>query len=154
MTEPVKVTAPMKTPRKVSTRRIESSTASLWARMAAKPVRVALAASSMARTRAASMSALKPMKTAARPTSECMAATSCGISVIWTRLAATAPSTPPRATRITESTVKNVPEALCPISVATTAKAMPAMPYQTARLALSWPESPPSERMKRTAATT
>jgi hypothetical protein len=35
--------------------------------------------------------ALKPMKTAARPTSECMAATSCGISVIWTRLATTQP---------------------------------------------------------------
>ncbi len=41
-----------------------------------------------------------------------------------------------------------------PISVAKTASAMPAMPYQTARLALSWPDSPPSDRMKRTAATT
>jgi hypothetical protein len=30
-----------------------------------------------------------------------------------------------------------------PISVAKTASAMPAMPYQTARLALSWPDRPP-----------
>ena len=37
---------------------------------------------------------------------------------------------------------------------AATASAMPTIPYQTARLALSWPESPPRERMKRTAATT
>ena len=36
----------------------------------------------------------------------------------------------------------------------TTASAMAAMPYQTARLALSCPESPPSDRMNRTAATT
>jgi hypothetical protein len=31
---------------------------------------------------------------------------------------------------------------------------MPTMPYQTARLALSWPDRPPSDRMKRMAATT
>ena len=41
-----------------------------------------------------------------------------------------------------------------PISVATTASAMPAMPYQIARLALSWPDNPPKDRMNRTAATT
>ena len=35
-----------------------------------------------------------------------------------------------------------------------TASAMPAMPYQTARLALSWSESPPSDRMNRTPAAT
>src|ERR671910_1830881 len=39
-----------------------------------------------------------------------------------------------------------------PNTVAPTASAMPAMPYQTARLALSCPERPPSERMNRTAA--
>ena len=33
-------------------------------------------------------------------------------------------------------------------------KAIPTIPYQTARFALSWPESPPSDRMNRTAATT
>ena len=44
------------------------------------------AASSRASTRASSRSALKPMNTAARPTKECSAATSCGISVICNRL--------------------------------------------------------------------
>ena len=38
-------------------------------------------------TRASSISALKPTKTAARPTSECIAATSSGIWVICTRVA-------------------------------------------------------------------
>ena len=39
-----------------------------------------------------------------------------------------------------------------PKMVASTASAMPTMPYQMARLAFSWLESPPSARMKRTAA--
>ena len=41
-----------------------------------------------------------------------------------------------------------------PTIVAATAMAMPTMPYQMARLALSWLLRPPSERMKRTPATT
>ena len=41
-----------------------------------------------------------------------------------------------------------------PISVATTASAMPTIPYQTARFALSCPDRPPSDRIKSTAATT
>jgi hypothetical protein len=51
------------------------------------------------------------------------------------------------AIRISDSSHRPEPG---PISVATTASAMPTMPYQTARLALSWPDRPPSERMKRT----
>ena len=39
-----------------------------------------------------------------------------------------------------------------PNMVASTASAMPTMPYQMARLAFSWLESPPRARMKRIAA--
>ncbi|CAM3210512.1 hypothetical protein PAAM106076_11780 [Paracoccus aminovorans] len=80
-----------------------------------------------------------------------MAATSCGISVICTRVATIQPMTPPTATRISDNSHRPEPG---PISVAATASAMPTMPYQTARLALSWPESPPRDRMNRMAATT
>ena len=39
-------------------------------------------------------------------------------------------------------------------TVASTAIAMPTMPYQMPRFALSWFESPPRDRMKSTLATT
>ncbi len=105
-TEPVKVTAPMKTPRKSSTRRMLISIAVLWATTAAKPRKLSTTASAACRasglvswpargkgmptsakaaaTRPISIWALKPTKTAARPTRLCIAATSCGISVICT----------------------------------------------------------------------
>ena len=80
-----------------------------------------------------------------------MAATSWGISVICTRCATIQPSTPPAAMSTSESSHSPEPG---PSSVAPTASAMPKMPYQTARLALSCPERPPRLRMKRMAATT
>ena len=102
MTEPVKVTAPMNTPRKVSTRRMETSTGVLCAITAAKPVSALRAVSSIPATLASSRWVLKPMNTAARPTRLCIAATSCGISVICTRCATTQPMAPPTAIITTE----------------------------------------------------
>ena len=96
------------------------------------------------------MSALSPMTTAARPPKLCSAATSCGISVICTRPATIQPAKPPAAI------ATRMRNRLCtpgPNTVTKTATAMPAMPYQTARLALSWFDSPPSDRMNRMAAT-
>ena len=55
----------------------------------AKPVSASRASSDMAATRTISIWVLKPMNTAARPTRLCIAATSCGISVICTRCAMT-----------------------------------------------------------------
>jgi len=60
-----------------------------------------------------------------------------------------APPTPPIATIDTISQMAPTPGARI---VASTASAMPTMPYQMARLAFSWLESPPSARMKRTVA--
>ena len=97
------------------------------------------------------MSALRPMKTAARPTRLWKPATSSGIWVICTRSATRAPATPPMATIRGSSQVAPTPG---PKMVASTASAMPTMPYQMARLAFSWLESPPSARMKRIAAAT
>ena len=93
--EPVKVTAPMNTPRNTSTFRIAISTPVLCASTPAKPVSACREASSRASTRVSSRSALKPMNTAARPTKECSAATSCGISVIATFLATYQPMAEP-----------------------------------------------------------
>ena len=99
-------------------------------------------------TRCASMSALRPMNTAARPTRLWKPATSSGICVICTRDATYAPTAPPMITMGASS--QKLPEP--PKIVAITASAMPAMPYQMARLAFSWLESPPSARMNRMAA--
>ena len=99
--------------------------------------------------RLASKSALRPMKTAARPTRLWKPATSSGICVICTRAATTAPTAPPIT--IIKRMIQ-VPPTPSPRMVATTASAMPMMPNQMARLAFSWLESPPSARMKRTAA--
>src|SRR3954471_11809868 len=147
--EPVNVTAPMKTPRKTSTLRMALSAPVLCASTPAKPVRAPREASSIATTRPSSRSALKPMKTAARPTKECRAATSCGIWVISTLFATDQPIPEP-TTSITAMTAwLPMPG---PNTVAPTARPMPAMPYQTARFALSCPERPPRERMNRMAA--
>ena len=89
------------------------------------------------------------MKTAARPTKECSAATSCGISVICTFIATCQPMAAAMANMTRTSQSLPLPG---PKTVAKTASAMPAMPYQTARLALSWFERPPSDRMNRMAA--
>ncbi len=88
------------------------------------------------------------MRTAARPTSECIAATSSGICVISTRLATYQPTTPPtvraRSAHWTWPVIA---------SVVTTAIAMPAMPNRLPRRAPSGCERPLSARMKRTLAT-
>ena len=89
------------------------------------------------------------MKTAARPTRLWKPATSSGICVICTRAATMAPAMPPMTIIRRISQVALTPG---PKIVASTAIAMPTMPYQIARLAFSWLESPPSARMKRTAA--
>ena len=91
------------------------------------------------------------MKTAASPTKLCSAATSWGISVIWTRWATKTPAAAPSASMT--STTSGLPTE-GDRKVASTASAMPTMPYQIARLALSWLARPPSERMNRTAAAT
>jgi hypothetical protein len=59
--------------------------------------------------------------------------------------------TPPPAISTIEKNQRPDPG---PINVAKTARAIPTMPYQTARFALSCPDSPPRERIKRIAATT
>ncbi len=92
-----------------------------------------------------------PMNTAARPTRLWKPATSSGICVICTRLATNQPMTPPMATSNAINGYWPTPGV--PM-VASTASAMPTMPYQMARLAFSWLASPPSARMKSTAATT
>jgi hypothetical protein len=69
--------------------------------------------------------------------------------VISTRLASNTPSPAPITSATTSVADRLTPG---PATVAMTAIAMPAIPYQTARLALSWPDRPPRERMKRTAA--
>ena len=78
---------------------IASSAGVLWARVAAKPESGSVdpVASAVA-TRAASTSALSPMKTAARPTRLWKPATSSGICVICTRPATKAPTAPPMIT--------------------------------------------------------
>ncbi|CUI00331.1 hypothetical protein PHA8399_02460 [Leisingera aquaemixtae] len=85
ITEPVKVIAPMKMPRKSSTRKKAISAGVFLAMSLAKVPRSSVLAADA--TFPISKWAMKPTKTAARPTSECIAATSCGISVICTFLA-------------------------------------------------------------------
>ena len=53
---------------------------------------------------------------------------------------------PPPAMSIIEKNQRPEPG---PIKVAKTARAIPTIPYQTARLALSCPDKPPKERIKR-----
>jgi hypothetical protein len=64
---------------------------------AARPSRLSPAARNPS-TRSRSISALIPTNTAARPTKECSAATSCGICVISTRRATTVPIAAPTST--------------------------------------------------------
>ena len=129
-----------------------NSIADFLAIKAAKPVSsFAVPASLAIATLPISKSAIKPTKTAARPTRACIPATSSGICVISTLDASIYPMIPPPAMSIIEKNHKPEPG---PIKVAKTAKAIPTIPYQTARLALSCPDNPPKERMKRIAATT
>ena len=80
------------------------------------------------------MSELRPINTAAKPTNECSAATSCGIPVISTRLATTTPMTAP----ITIAPINiELRVTLGSATVATTAIAIPTIPNHTARFAFS-----------------
>src|SRR5210317_1705807 len=73
-------------------------------------------------------------------------ATSSGICVICTRLAANRPMLPP----ISKATSSIVYCAVTtPSMVAISAIAIPMMPYQLPRLAVSWLERPPRARIKR-----
>ena len=87
------------------------------------------------------------MSTAARPTRECMAATSSGMLVICTRLAATMPMRPP-TTIIPSATSTRLVMA----RVVTMAMVMPTMPNTLPRLAESGCDRPFRDRMNRTLA--
>ena len=89
------------------------------------------------------------MSTAARPTSECIAATSSGICVISTRLAAYQPIEAAHHQR-----AERERHAFCVTAkVTSTAITMPTMPKRLPCRADSGCESPLSARMKRTLAT-
>ena len=88
------------------------------------------------------------MSTAARPTSECIAATSSGICVICTRCATSQPTMPPRASAPIVRSMRWVIA-----SVVSTASVMPAMPNRLPRRAVSGLERPLRARMKSTLAT-
>ena len=89
--DPVKVTAPIKIPRRISTFKIDISTIVFLNKLKANPVKSASASATPevfnAVTVDNSTSAFRQIKTAASPTNECNAATNWGISVISTRLA-------------------------------------------------------------------
>jgi membrane peptidoglycan carboxypeptidase len=89
--------------------------------------------------------------TAARPTSEWKAATSCGSEVIWMRLAMTAPIEPPmaRPAMIRTKPPKSMPEFRM---VARMATPIPIMPYWLPLRDVSGCERPRSARMNRTEA--
>ena len=111
------------------------STTDFLATNAAKPVKSLTASAVIAdATFLISKSALNPTKTAASPTNACIPATSSGIWVISTLAAKKYPITPPAAIRTIDNAHNPEPG---PIKVANTAKAMPTIPYHTARLALS-----------------
>ena len=134
MSEPVKVTAPMARPIDISIR--------LWVWMLpCVPIPNASGA----------FSAAAATKTAARPTSEWNAATSCGSAVIWMRLATTVPIEPPIAmpTRISTTVPKPMPAWN---SVANTAISMPIMPNWLPRFEVAGCDRPRSAKMNRIAA--
>ena len=89
-----------------------------------------------------------PELVAARPTSECMAATSSGICVISTRLATSHPTMPPMASAASVRSTRRVMS-----SVVATAMVIPAMPKRLPRRAESGLERPFRARMNSTLAT-
>jgi len=95
---------------------------------------------------------------AARPTREWKAATSCGIEVIGTRRAITAPTVPPIATPPTIRPMVIGSRAIWPLlsgrarvsTVTPTAMAMPIMPSWLPRRLVTGLDSPRRARMNRT----
>ena len=131
MTDPVKVTAPMATPRLISMR--------AWPWMSATVPMPKLSGAYIAA--AATI-------TAARPTSEWNAATSCGIEVIGMRRAVTAPTLPPIAR---PSTISQKPPKLgvASASVVRMAMPMPIMPNMLPCRLVVGCDRPRSARMNR-----
>jgi len=99
------------------------------------------------------------MHTAARPISECIAATSSGILVISTRFAATAPIAPPTTTPSSTSPKPMPPVCICSFSlniramVVRTAMPMPVMPNALPMRAVDGEDKPFKAWMKHTDAT-
>ena len=140
ITEPVKVTAPMKAPSASSTR---------------LPPGMAPPLAVMAKAQG-SATAATAMNTAARPIMLCMKATSSGILVISTRCAMTAPAVPPTSRpSSTQPRPNALPPASCTMSAAvvSTAITMPAMPNRLPRMDVVGCDSPLSAWMKQTLAT-
>ncbi len=151
ITEPLNVIAPIATPSPISTRETVLICPSAPMMPNASGLRKAAAATS----------------TAARPTSEWKAATSCGMSVILMRRAVTIPMTAPipMAARISPTNgqsrlLPTVGPSIGPptrkgvwfTSVVTTAISIPIMPKRLPRWLVAGLESPRSERMKHTPA--
>ncbi len=134
MTEPDSVIAPMATPSPISTRLARRMPPS--APTMPKPL--------------GSRKAAAATSTAARPTSEWKAATSCGIAVMAMRRATVRPINPPMtmATRISVMLANR-----CTTSVVTIAISMPAMPRRLPRREVAGEDSPRSARMNRPPAT-
>ena len=98
--------------------------------------------------------AAQATNTAAKPTSEWKAATSCGMAVIGIRRAITAPMPAPMPSPEKMSPQVNPEEASNCNMVVTTAMAMPIMPYMLPLRELSGDERPRKAMIKRTPATT
>jgi hypothetical protein len=88
-------------------------------------------------------------KTAARPTSEWKAATSCGMAVMAMRRAMTVPTPPPRASPIRIIRVALMLAGGMAKSVVAMAIAMPTMPSMLPRRDVAGCDRPFSARMKR-----
>jgi len=125
MIEPVKVTAPMKVPMNSS-------------------IRLPAGIGTSMLNADGSLTTANAMSTAARPTSECIAATSSGICVICTRLETMMPMTAPTASAPIARSIRRLTA-----SVVRMASAMPIIPNRLPRRALSGCDSPRSDRMKR-----
>ena len=131
-TEPVKVMAPMIVPSPISIRLCVL----MW------PGEPMPKASGDTKAAAAT-------NTAARPTSEWNAATSCGRAVIWMRMATTVPIAPPTKRPPTISHGETTPGVAMVTPIATT---MPMTPYRLPWRDVTGDESPRSAMMKQIAA--
>ncbi len=160
MTEPEKVIAPIATPSAISTR------LTTWMLAKGCPI-IGTTMSAMSKATGLRKAA-QATATAARPTSEWKAATSCGIAVIAIRRAVVMPirAPSPMAARISKAAVQSIIRSwglpggqasarrgTCVTSVVTTAIAMPIMPKRLPRWLVVGLDSPRSARMKHTPAT-
>ena len=135
ISEPEKVIAPMPRPKDISTRLC------VW-----------IAPRVPMRKASGAFSAAAATNTAARPTSEWKAATSCGNAVIWMRNASIVPAAPPM---IRPSAIRPIPPKPMPCcsSVAAPAMPMPIMPKRLPCRDVTGEERPRSASTNRTDAT-